>query len=338
MSLKNLWSVVLALVLSPSAVAGSDFFIEVCSLGCPSGAGGAQISCVVATIFPHFDLAFVFSEDIDLATVNGQSFQIINPANSSVPQGTIFLDPNNPRRLLFRPLPMIDAQGITTYSLETNTTYLLRIPGTAQGDPGPFIRSTSGVPNLSRLECVFTVVPPLDLFTDVCNGDGGDQQGCTGCPCGNNAAPGTIGGCLNSASTSGRLIAAGQNSVSPGALVFEARELPPTAVAILTSGSALAPTNMANPCFGLDSGARSIHFDGLRCAVQGVRRHDLRVSDASGAIGLTTEGWGTQPISNFPPLMSGQTRHFQVVYRDSVGVLCASGLNTTQAISILFVT
>ncbi len=337
MDFKQLGSLALALVLSPSAFAGNDLYIETCSLGCSSGAGGAEVSCALTFVFQNLDLSFTFSEDVDLATVSAQTFSIINPANSSIPQGTFLIDPNNARRLLFRPLATIDAQGNTTYSLETNTTYLVRIPGLAQGDSGPFIQSTSGMPNLSRLLCAITAAEAIDLFTDVCSGDGGDQLGCTDCPCSNNAAPGTIGGCLNSTGTSGRLLAAGQNSTSPGALVFEARDLPPTVVAILSSASALAPTNMANPCFGQSSGARSVHFDGLRCAVQGVQRHNMRMSDAGGDIGSTNLGWGTQPISNFGPVMSGQTRHFQIVHRDSVATPCATGLNTTQAVSILFV-
>ena len=53
------------------------------------------------------------------------------------------------------------------------------------------------------------------LFTsDICNGDGGDQLGCTNCPCMNNAIAGTVGGCLNSTMTSTRLFATGNTSVS----------------------------------------------------------------------------------------------------------------------------
>ena len=51
-------------------------------------------------------------------------------------------------------------------------------------------------------------------FPDQCNGDGGDQMGCTDCPCTNNAPQGTIGGCLNSAGTASRLIGTGDPSLS----------------------------------------------------------------------------------------------------------------------------
>ncbi|MEM7517556.1 MAG: LamG domain-containing protein, partial [Planctomycetota bacterium] len=75
-------------------------------------------------------------------------------------------------------------------------------------------------------------------FLDLCNGDGGDQMGCTNCPCGNNALAGTIGGCLNQAGTSTRLLPAGSLSVSattPGDLSFDAIGGNPFTFAILVS-------------------------------------------------------------------------------------------------------
>ncbi|MCA8963192.1 MAG: hypothetical protein KDC38_21870, partial [Planctomycetes bacterium] len=97
-------------------------------------------------------------------------------------------------------------------------------------------------------------------FTDVCNGDGGDQMGCTDCPCGNNTAPGTVGGCLNSSGNGSRLGASGDLSVSLPAgsttdLRFTMTGGPAASTSVLLSGDAVAPTNLANPCFGLNSGA-----------------------------------------------------------------------------------
>lgn len=186
-----------------------------------------------------------------------------------------------------------------------------------------------------------------DPSTSLCSGDGGDQLGCTDCPCANNAPIGTIGGCLNSAATSPRLLASGDPSVTLGAglttdLRFGASGLPPIAFSILNSGDSIAPQNMSNPCFGLDSGATSAFYDGLRCAVGNTRRHGGRSSDSMGDIGLTNNPWGGE---GGPPagiaasaggFSAGQTRNFQLIHRDDPLLGCQRGLNTSQAAAVTF--
>ena len=182
------------------------------------------------------------------------------------------------------------------------------------------------------------------VFPESCNGDGGNQMGCTDCPCGNNAAPGTTGGCLNSANASGRLVGSGSPSVTaadPADLRFDANGCVPSSFAVLTSGNAIAPANAANPCFGEDSGLQSGVLDGLRCAVQSTQRHGGRPVDANGDVGATTNGWGG---SSGPPIglaaqggfVAGQTRHYQVFYRELPGLVCLTEQNTTQAVSVTF--
>ena len=162
-------------------------------------------------------------------------------------------------------------------------------------------------------------------------------MGCTDCPCGNNAPAGTIGGCLNSASTSARLLPSGSASVAAADLRFEASGVSPNNSCVLTSGNALAPANMANPCFGLNSGIQALQLDGLRCAVQGVLRHGVRPSNSNGDVGVTTNGWGDpNGFFNFAAFMTGSTKHFQIIHRDDSGAQCMTGQNTSQAITINF--
>lgn len=191
------------------------------------------------------------------------------------------------------------------------------------------------------------VNPCTDLKTSHCNGDGGDQAGCTDCPCSNNAPIGTIGGCLNSVGTSAQLIGSGDTSVSlpVGAttdLSFLINGAPPNAFCILNSGDSLAPQNVANPCYGLGSGAQSIFFDGLRCSIMNTRRHGGRVADVSGDVGVTNPPWGG---TGGPPagiavagggFLAGQRRYFQVIHREDVTLSCMRGLNTSQAVAITF--
>ncbi len=174
-----------------------------------------------------------------------------------------------------------------------------------------------------------------------CFGDGGDQLGCTDCPCANNAPPGTIGGCLNSSGNSGSLIDSGVPSASNDTLRFEATGLPASAFSILTSGDGIAPANAANPCFGLNSGTQAMQFDGLRCAVMNTSRHGGRPADANGDVGLTNNGWGTP---SGPPtgliaqggFAAGQTRNYQLIYREDATLGCMRGLNTSQAVAVTF--
>lgn len=198
-----------------------------------------------------------------------------------------------------------------------------------------------------RVEVFESVGGPGAVGTSLCNGDGGDQMGCTNCPCGNNSAVGTVGGCLNGAGTGARLAATGDPSVSlpsgsTSDLRFALSGAPGLAFCILNSGDGVAPGGMANPCFGLGSGVQSIQFDGLRCAITNTRRHGGRSADANGDVGATNNPWGGE---GGPPVglavagggfASGQTRYFQVINRDDPLLSCMRGLNTSQAIEITF--
>lgn len=185
-----------------------------------------------------------------------------------------------------------------------------------------------------------------DQTSTHCNGDGGDQLGCTNCPCGNNSSPGTLGGCLNSAGTSAKLIAYGDTSTSlpfgsTNDLGFSLTGAPPSVFALLTSGDAVAPLGAVNPCFGLQSGVQALVFDGLRCAALNIRRHGGRATTSNGDVSVLTGAWGGTGnpmvgIAAMGGFNSGQTRYFQVVHRDDALLSCMRGLNTSQAVEVQF--
>ena len=176
------------------------------------------------------------------------------------------------------------------------------------------------------------------ILRDLCNGDGGDQAGCSACPCGNEAPPGTIGGCLHAGGGSMRLVATGSNSITSADLRIEAVDGPANTPAVLISGAALAPANPANPCFGQDSGVQSMQLDGLRCVVQDILRHGLRTTDSLGSIGATTPGWGdADAFFQFAAFVSGGERQFQLFFRQPLPAVCQTGQNTSQAVSVTFV-
>jgi len=174
----------------------------------------------------------------------------------------------------------------------------------------------------------------------LCAGDGGDQMGCTNCPCGNNASAGSPGGCTNSTGGSAELTASGSPNPLNDTLRFEVTGATHTSLGVLISAARLLPANPANPCLA-GSGVRSNMHDGLRCIGQLARRHGGRASDSNGDIGVTTGGWGGASPPGIGLIAQGgfalgQTRHWQVTYREVGTLVCLTGLNTTNAISTTF--
>ncbi|MCP3918751.1 MAG: Ig-like domain-containing protein [bacterium] len=166
----------LSLVLGLSACSGSgngneagefggDMYVTSCSLGCTDGEGGEQVFCSIINTFQNQEISVLFSEPIDLFTVNSSSFRVVNVANGTSPVGQFFLDPTSSKRLIFRPALTFDENGNPVFGFDPNTSYEITIPGESQGDDPPFIRSTEGRKNQSRLQCTIVttegVVDPV---------------------------------------------------------------------------------------------------------------------------------------------------------------------------------
>jgi hypothetical protein len=144
-----------------------------------------------------------------------------------------------------------------------------------------------------------------------CLGDG------TGgvCPCGNVGATGD--GCANSTGGGALLLSIGSNSMSADDLGFNGFGLPPGKPSMVFSGDAQA---VISP-FG----------DGIRCVDGAIKRHDVIFPDASGNATWPPSlqgqgGWG-----------SGDTRYFQIWYRDPTAGPCNGGFNTSSGIIVTFV-
>ena len=182
------------------------------------------------------------------------------------------------------------------------------------------------------------------VYTESCSGDGGDQMGCTPCPCNNEAPAGSLTGCLHSAGVGAALIGYLSASVAasnPDDLRFDMQGGTPNSFAVLISGASIAPRNIANPCFGSDAGVQSSVLDGLRCAVMNVQRHGGRPIDFLGDVGLVGPGWGGESgppagIAATAGFVAGETRHFQAFYRELPGVVCSTQQNTSQSVTVTF--
>lgn len=163
---------------------------------------------------------------------------------------------------------------------------------------------------------------------ELCLGDGGVQPGCTDCPCGNDAPAGTIGGCLNEAGTSARILRTGTASVGADSLVVSVQGGNPQTFGVLASGDNALP--VAGPC-PVGSGVQSPSvMDGLRCIGGNFQRHGARGFNASGA---NVFPWGPGLVSG-AGFSVGQTRSFQIFYRANVGAGCGTGQNTTNAFTV----
>ena len=157
---------------SGSGAGGGTMYVETCSLGCSSGTAGSQVSCSIVSTSVNNELSIYFSEPVDENSITSTTFQLIDVNSGQVPVGSRFVDPHDPRRVVFRPLITFDAAGSPTFGFEANKTYRITIPGQAQGDAPPYITSRAGKSNRSRMQCdiqtnqgVIDLVPGAPVVT-----------------------------------------------------------------------------------------------------------------------------------------------------------------------------
>lgn len=149
--------------------------------------------------------------------------------------------------------------------------------------------------------------------TPFCAGDGSAAA----CPCGNTGGGGE--GCANSTGAGATLAALGSSSAAGDWLRFDGAGLVPNQPALLFAG-----------LNAVGGGAGSAFGDGLRCAGGGVVRLGVRTPDASG-----TATWGPG-LGAQGGWQAGDTRRFQLWYRDPAGGPCGSGFNTSSGLEVAF--
>ncbi len=163
----TVFSVGLALTLaacSGGSTGGGSMYIETCNLGCGNGQGGNQVTCQYNQTAINQEIAVYFSQDVDESSIDSASFEIVDITSGASPNGTRFRDPNNPKKIVFRPAVTFESDGTISFGFLENATYRVTVEGVSQGDDGPYIRSLSGAQNQSRLLCDFrTSQPAIDL-------------------------------------------------------------------------------------------------------------------------------------------------------------------------------
>jgi len=148
--------------------------------------------------------------------------------------------------------------------------------------------------------------------TAYCFGDGTGAA----CPCGNTGSSG--GGCANSASVDGALLEAlGSASIRSTSLFLAVQGLVPGQPGVYFQGSD-----------AIDGGHGSPFGDGLRCAGGEITRIEIATADEGGISHTTVDVAAEGGVS------AGQTRRYQLWYRDPAGSPCGRGFNLTNGIEI----
>lgn len=141
---------------------------------------------------------------------------------------------------------------------------------------------------------------------------------CTGAaPCSNQGAVGA--GCANSAGPGAVLRGAGSTSAAADDLVLTTSGLLPGKAALLFAGSGPLNGGLGTP-FG----------DGLRCAAGPIKRLGIRVP---GSTGTATWGPGLGASGGWT---AGQSRSFQVWYRDVATGPCGNAFNLSNGYTVSF--
>ena len=161
-------------------------------------------------------------------------------------------------------------------------------------------------------------VPDVCELSLFCFGDGSGAP----CPCGN-TAPAQSGGCKHSFGLAGRLDYAGTPSVANDTFVFTASDLPATSTALFFQGTGAE-----------NQGAGATFADGVRCVTGSLVRLRTRVASA---------GVATYPIAGDPLVhvrgscVPGDTRYYQVNYRNSASTFCTSAtMNYTNGVAAVW--
>lgn len=156
--------------------------------------------------------------------------------------------------------------------------------------------------------------------TPICFGDGSGAP----CGCGNESAPGSMAGCLNGLGVPARLTASGSTSILQDNLVLTA------------DGVTKHPGLFCQGDNQLNGGAGVTFGDGLRCCGGSMIR--LQIVDPPGPTQPTTVSSTVSIPNHAPPgtVQAGDTKCYQLWYRDPTSSPCGSTFNFTNAVLVVW--
>ncbi|HKX46455.1 MAG TPA: hypothetical protein VJP77_07115, partial [Planctomycetota bacterium] len=130
----------------------TDFTVASCALGCNQPGPTGKLKCEAAQIKVNQEIWAEFTQAVDPGSVSKTTFKVTNTLTGKTPTGTYVVDPNNPRRVIFKPSLSFDSNGNPKFGLDEGGNYEIDIPGSETG-AGPYIRSTTGEPNGTGVQC-----------------------------------------------------------------------------------------------------------------------------------------------------------------------------------------
>jgi hypothetical protein len=146
----------------------------------------------------------------------------------------------------------------------------------------------------------------------------GDGSG-TACPCGNDSPIGAGTGCLHSLGYGGRIAVGGIASIANDSLNLHGSAMPNSS-ALYFQGTAT-----------LSGGAGTVFGDGLRCVGGSVQRLGTRMNTAGAS---SHPAPGDAAISVATGVVPGDTRNFQIWFRNAAAFCSASTFNLTNGIAL----
>ncbi len=201
----------------------------------------------------------------------------------------------------------VDATAAIQALLDGGATHIgLRVEGS----------SSPNFPNVLDVASAYMgiKVGGLSAYSPYCFGDGSGAA----CPCGNSGA--ADAGCANGSSAQGASLgASGSFRTTLADNVLSASGLVPGQPGLYYQGD-----NAINGGAGVPFG------DGLRCAGGNVVRLEVAMADASGMSNTT------QDLGSIGGVVAGDTKYYQLWYRDPSGTPCGSGFNVTNGISAMW--
>ena len=208
------------------------------------------------------------------------------------------------------PLDESFASGGRSFVAYSNTPGGFDLGDLSVNDQAPIDLDAIGFPSVLLTRAIGT--GPTAPGFGFCFGDGTG----TACPCGN--AGGNGEGCANDTGSGGLLSATGSASIGNDDLVLTATNLTPGPGLYFQGNNAINGGN--GNAFG----------DGLRCAGGGVIRLEVQFANSSNNFTSATTG----SISGAGGVSAGQTKRYQLWYRDSGASPCSSLFNFTNGYEV----
>jgi len=145
----------------------------------------------------------------------------------------------------------------------------------------------------------------------------GDISSPTGCPCNNHGSGDE--GCANGTGSGGRLRASGSASVSSGVVTLSGSQLIASQPGLYFQGNN-----------AINAGDGTLFGDGIRCAGGGVIRLQVRFADSAGDSETNIN------VAAVGGVVAGDTKRYQLWYRDPLTSTCGAMFNLTNGIEITY--